>query len=285
MPALLSPKQDLVFKLLFGDERHLDIPAPFLRAVLSLPDDDLAEISLLSPMLPTEFPADKLGILDVQVRTRSGRRIDVEIQVEPRGSLCPRVLFYAARMITAQVGEGDAYVKIKPAVVILITDFDLLGEKKDRRYHHRYRLYDPSAGLEFTDLLEVDTLELPKLPEHTDGTKLWDWLEFMRTQDEEELDMLSARNPDVGKAVTRLKELSADEKVRALHEAYEKARRDQKWFEQSAREEGRGEGREEGERNAQLAIARKALAENLSIETIQTITGLMREEIQSLRAH
>jgi predicted transposase/invertase (TIGR01784 family) len=177
-------------------------------------------------VLLTEFPDDKLGILDVQVGTRSGRRIDVEIQVAPRSALRSRILFYAARMITAQVGEGDAYMKIKPAVVILITDFKLLGEEENRHYHHRYRLYDPKARSEFTDLLEIDTLELPKLPENTDGTVLWDWLEFMRTQDEEELDMLSARNPDVGRAVTRLRELSADEKVRALHEAHEKARRD-----------------------------------------------------------
>jgi predicted transposase/invertase (TIGR01784 family) len=277
MPSLFSPKEDLVFKLLFGDERHLDILVPFLKAILPLPEDEFVEISLLSPMLPTEFPADKQGILDVQVCTRSGRRIDVEIQVDPRGSLRPRVLFYAARMIAAQVGEGESYERIKPAIVILITDFELLGEAENQRYHHRYRLHDPDAHSEFTDLLEINTLELPKLPEHTDGTKLWDWLEFMRTQDEEELNMLSTRNPDVGKAVTRLKELSSDEKTRALHEAYEKARHDQKWFEQSAREEG--------EKNAQLAIARNLLKIGLPVEKIIEATGLSSAQIQSLRMH
>jgi hypothetical protein len=79
MTPLFSPKEDLVFKLLFGDERHIDLLSGFLKAVLPLPGDDLAEISLISPTLPAEFPADKVGILDVQVRTRSGRLIDVEI--------------------------------------------------------------------------------------------------------------------------------------------------------------------------------------------------------------
>ncbi|MCL2878200.1 MAG: hypothetical protein FWF13_05415, partial [Acidobacteria bacterium] len=35
-------------------------------------------------------------------------------------------------------------------------------------YHHRFTLYDPLAGVEFTDLLEIRTLELSKLPETPD---------------------------------------------------------------------------------------------------------------------
>jgi predicted transposase/invertase (TIGR01784 family) len=235
--------------------------------------------------LPTEFPTDKVGILDVQARTRSGRLIDIEIQVEPHAALRQRILFYAARMITGQLGEGDFYGKIKPAIVILITDFKLIGDTENRRYHNRYRLHDSKTHSEFTDLLEIDTLELPKLPAHTDGTELWDWLEFMKTQDEEELNMLSEKNPEVGKAVARLRELSADEKVRALHEAYEKARRDRIWREESARKEGWKEGREEGERKARVSLARNALQMNLPVEDIVRLTGLSEAEIGSLRLH
>lgn len=36
----LPPKYDIVFKLLFGDERSLDILIQFLKAVLKVPHDE-----------------------------------------------------------------------------------------------------------------------------------------------------------------------------------------------------------------------------------------------------
>ena len=133
--------------------------------------------------------------------------------------------------------------------------------------------------------------ELPKLPEKPDGTGSWDWLEFMKTEDEEELDRLSARNPEVGKAVTRLKELSADEKTCALREAYDKARRDWLSIETSARREGLEEGLEKdwekgrgnGRKEERLAIARNLFQLGLPGEKIMEATGLTQEEIQALQ--
>ena len=292
MTKLFSPKEDLVFKLLFGDERHIELLEYFLKAVLPLLDDDLAGISLIPPTLTTESPDDKLGILDVHACTRSGRLLDVEIQLASSATLPRRILFYAARMITGQLGEGDPYEEIKPVVLILITGFKLLGSKRSPHYHHCYRLYDPVTRTEFTDYLEVNTLELPKLPRAPDGTKLWDWLRFMETQDEEELDMLAEKNPEVCKAVRRLKELSADEEARALFEASDKARRDQLSREFSARvegerrglEKGRKEGLEKGRKEERLALARNLLKMGFQIERIVEATGLSVDEIQSLRA-
>jgi predicted transposase/invertase (TIGR01784 family) len=48
---------------------------------------------------------------------------------------------------------------------------------------------------------------------------------------------------------------------------------------------GREEGLEKGREEERRALARKALAENLSVETIRIITGLSEAEIQSLRLH
>ncbi|MDR2637787.1 MAG: hypothetical protein LBB55_05555 [Zoogloeaceae bacterium] len=45
------------------------------------------------------------------------------------------------------------------------------------------------------------------------------------------------------------------------------------------------DARKEGEKNAQLVIARKALGKNMPIEDIMDLTGLSAAEIQSLRAH
>jgi predicted transposase/invertase (TIGR01784 family) len=79
MTAILPPKSDEVFKMLFGDEQNKEILAAFLKAVLPLPDDDYEEIEILNPFLPGEVLNDKIGILDLKLRLKSGRLIDVEI--------------------------------------------------------------------------------------------------------------------------------------------------------------------------------------------------------------
>jgi hypothetical protein len=51
-------------------------------------------------------------------------------------------------------------------------------------------------------------------------------MKCIKTDDEEVLDMLSTRSPQLKKAVGVLKELSADEQTRMLYEKREMARRD-----------------------------------------------------------
>ena len=267
----LSPRNDLVFRLLFGDARDTSILTDFLKSTLNLPAEDYGEVLIVDPHLAGELPDDKEGILDVKVKTPTGKVIDIEIQLAEQPQMRERIVFYLARMVTEQIARGEDYRGIKRAICILITDYVQIPE--NRRYHNCYRLHDPSTGSAFTDLLEINTLELPKLP-RDDGTGLWDWLRFLSVQEEEELFMLAEKNPQVSKAVSRLMELSRDEQTRLLAESREKLQRDIAAREYAATEKGREE--------AQLAIARKALSENLPIETIQLITGLSPETIRTL---
>ena len=272
MKKFLSPRNDVVFKRLFGDERNTDILTAFLKSALTLPADDYEEVTLVDPHLRRESLDDKLGILDVKVKTRSGKIIDIEIQVSNLPQLRERIVFYLARMITEQIGEGDSYKTIQRSISILIADHVLISE--NQHYHNCYTLYDPHTDSEFTNLLEVNTLELPKLPENADGTVLWDWLKFLDARNEEELTMLADKNLEVKKAVGKLMELSSDEQTRLLAESREKLRRDI-----DARERG---AKESGWNEAQRAIARNALNHNMSLEDIAAITGLPLEEIRTL---
>ncbi|MCL1966781.1 MAG: Rpn family recombination-promoting nuclease/putative transposase [Fibromonadales bacterium] len=44
LPELLSPKVDVIFKLLFGDERYKDLTINFISAVLGYKDGELENI-------------------------------------------------------------------------------------------------------------------------------------------------------------------------------------------------------------------------------------------------
>ena len=272
----LSPRNDLVFKLLFGDARNTGPLTDFLKAALDLPPRDYLDIVLVDPHLNGDDIDDKQGILDVKAKTATGKMVDIEIQVAEQPQMRERIIFYLSRMITEQVSRGDSYRKIERSICILITDYVQVPENDC--YHNRYRLHDPRTGSEFTDLVEVNTLELPKLPHNTDGSTLWDWLKFLDARQEEELKMLAEKNPQIGKAVARLQELSEDERTRLLAESREKMEWDNAARMQAARERGLKEGLEEG----LLSVAHAALKRNLPIEEIMALTGLSREKILSL---
>ena len=120
-------------------------------------------------------------------------------------------------------------------------------------------------------MIEINTLELGKLPENSDGTALYDWAKFIDAETEEELDMLAERNPQVGKAAVILRELSADERARDMFERREKGRRD-------------AADREKGALKKQaIEFTRNAINLGLDTDAIIKLTGLTREEIEALR--
>jgi hypothetical protein len=73
--------------------------------------------------------------------------------------------------------------------------------------------------------LEINTLELPKLPQIADNY-LWHWLRFLRAESKEDLDMVAQASPQLKKVVVKLLKLSQDERARMLYEAEVKQQRD-----------------------------------------------------------
>jgi predicted transposase/invertase (TIGR01784 family) len=266
---ILSPRNDIIFKLFFADERNIELLTDFLKSVLDIPADDYDELSITDPHLLREYPDDKLGIIDVKLKTKTGKIINIEIQVAQMPQMRERILFYDAKMITEQIGNGEDYDKIKRVISVIITDYSLIAENLN--YHHRFLLYDPINQVTFTNALEIHTLELPKIPGDSDGTPLWNWMKFLDARTEEDLNMLAERSPEVKKAVVRLIELSADEKARALYDAREKERRDNR-------------ARERGALHAGMVDVSKTMITNGEpIEKITRYTGLTREEVERLQ--
>jgi len=279
--APLSPKNDLVFKLLFGEPARLNLLRSFLQAVLDLPTEEYDRLVIVDPHLRREYPEDKLGVLDVKIHTTAGKVIDVEIQIGPQSHIWERVLFYAARLITEQLKSGAPYAEIKKAVSIIIVDWGITP-KDSKRYHHRFRLYDEMAGCRFPDLFEINTLELPKLPGEPDGTLLYNWLRMFTARTEEELTMVAKTSPEIAEAVGVIMELSEDERTRLLAEAREKYRRDEEARKEYAYQEGLQAGQKAGLREGRREVARRLLLKKESVEIVAELTDLPLEEVKTL---
>ncbi|MDR3039080.1 MAG: Rpn family recombination-promoting nuclease/putative transposase [Candidatus Adiutrix sp.] len=244
----LSPKNDLFFKLLFAEPNRLSLLQAFLRAALDLPAEEFDQLTIMDPHLQRGYPEDKLGILDAKILTKGGQTIDVEIQVEPQTHLWERALYYAARMTTDQLKSGRDYREIHPVIGIFILDWELI--KEDLNYHHRFRLYDERLDYAYPRLMEINILELPKLPERPDGSSLCDWLRLFTARTREEFEMAAKAGSEIAQAVAVIMELSEDERTRMLAESRERYRRDEVARREYAVQEER------------LKVARAALREN-----------------------
>ena len=283
---VLSVKLDAIFRLFFGDERNLEFLTGLLQSILDIPPEDYDEVEILDPHLLREHVGDKLGIIDLKIKTKSKKIVHVEVQRTIPLEIRERLIYYAAKLITEQVGIGDDYDKIMRVISIIIAEEEMIPDSS--RYHHRFRLSDLKAGVEYTDLIEINVVELSKLPQESDGTSLCDWAKFIAAETEEELSMAAETNVQIGRAVVKLRELSADERARDLAERREKALRDERSRLRGAKLEGRNEGRVEGIEVGRTEgirdVARNALDMNMSVEAIAMLTCLSVTEIEEIRA-
>ncbi len=311
----LSPLNDYVFKRLM---EKFDLLIAFLQANLDLPPEEYQRVELVDPKLPGRYPRDKTGILDIKLITSTGKIIDIEVQVEPQEWMWERILFYAAGMIMDQIGEGEDYDKIKRVISIVITGHHLTP-KNVPDYRHCFTLYDRKTAREYPRLLEIHTLELPKLPKESDGTPIWEWLRFFRSKTKGEFEMTTKNNPTLQKAWGVIKELSADENERLIAQAKEKERRDKSSQLKTALLRGERIGEKRGEkRGLKIGIekgmekgiekgmekgiekgmekgiekgieanrrenALAALQNGLAVDMVARIVGLTEEEVMELK--
>jgi predicted transposase/invertase (TIGR01784 family) len=211
--------------------------------------------------------------VDVKVRTKGGKIIDVEIQVNPVKNIGKRLSFYKSKLIVEQIGKSELYSVIQRVICICICNYELFPGVEE--YVNHFRFYNPGNGLYFEEIPEeVYTLELGKVPEKDDGTGSWEWTQFFRSRRREEFEMVAGKNPEIRKAVDSLYELSGDERVRAEYEMRQKA-----WRDRLSQNEGYYlEGRQEGI----LEIARNLKALEISADKIARATGLSLDDVAKL---
>jgi predicted transposase/invertase (TIGR01784 family) len=161
MRTRLDPKLDIVFKLLFGEERNKPLLLSLLNAVLR-PPAAIETITVLSPEPGKEAVDDKGIALDLRVGLASGEQVDIEMQSQPRPAGRERALYYWARLYGGQLARGDHYAELRRCVVVFITDFN---ELDDKRFHSTFRVEETHDHTPLTDQLEIHLIELPKLPQ------------------------------------------------------------------------------------------------------------------------
>jgi hypothetical protein len=211
LPELLSPKVDIVFKMIFGDERHKDLTIQFLSAVLGYKEGEIADVVFKDTHLKQENIGDKLEILDVKAKLSNGTVIDVEMQSRCLPDIRSRISYYKSNMVTEQIGK--------------------------RKCHTVFQMLEKDEHFPFSDLEEIHILNLKKLSELKEDNLL-EWLKFISSKSKEDFMQLASSSPVLKKAVDVLSVVSADESNRMLYEARLKEWRDNKSRIDGAKKEG-----------------------------------------------
>ena len=88
---LLDPKNDYVFKRIFGHTGNEDITKSFLSSIIP---DKIEKIELdCNPIMDKDLLDDKLGILDIKARLNDNVVCNVEMQICDKKNIEKRLLF------------------------------------------------------------------------------------------------------------------------------------------------------------------------------------------------
>lgn len=274
---IMLPTVDFCFKELMD---NATVRKGIIAAILQLPPEEVADTKLMPTVLRKESEDDKYGILDVRVKLKNGTQIDFEMQVIYYDYWANRTIYYLSKMYTEPIKEGESYDKLEKCIQVSILQHVLFQE--DEECYRRIVFCDAKTGKEYSDLMEIHILELPKLPpEQKNETELIQWMRFLGGKNRGDFKKMAEKDSQFEEAYHVLDRLSADEKKRIEYEARQKAIRDRDILLKTGENRGVERGRQE-ERQANI---REMLLDHVPVEKIKQYTKATDEEIMRARGN
>ena len=269
---IMLPTVDVCFKSLMNNPK---VRKGFIAALLNVAPETIAETTLLPTALRQDYPDDKLGILDVRVSLEDRQQFDMEMQVAYFEYWDARILFYLSKIFTDQLKKGEPYENLKKCIHVSILDFIYFEDDDD--CHRMICFCDEKTGKKYTDLMEIQILELRKLPKEVkNDPDILNWMRFLGGKTRREFEAMAKKDEYIEEAYRELEKLSADEQAKLEYEAREKAIRDYNSQMNSALKRGIEKGIEKGQRS----LIRTMLQNGAEPDLIAKLTGLSLAEIK-----
>ena len=280
---------DWAIKRLLRQKANFGVLEGFLTVFLNEP---IKIVDILESEGNQQQANDKFNRVDIKAKNSKGEIIIVEIQNTSELYYLERVLYGVAKAITEHINLGNTYKEVKKVYSISILYFDL-GKGSDYIYVGQNRF----VGLHTQDHLIISTKEkdtivrkspseifptyiLVRVNEFNKVAKspLEEWVEYLKNG----VISPETQAPGLQEAREKLKYYSMSDAERYAYDEHINAIMIQNDVLGNARLEGMEEGRAEGRAEEKNDIARKMLANGLSIEQIALITGLTEQEIKGL---
>ena len=280
---------DWAIKRLLRQKANFGVLEGFLTVFLNEP---IKIVDILESEGNQQQSNDKFNRVDIKAKNSKGEIIIVEIQNTSELYYLERVLYGVAKAITEHINLGNTYKEVKKVYSISILYFDL-GKGSDYIYVGQNNF----VGLHTQDHLIISTKEkdtivrkspseifptyiLVRVNEFNKVAKspLEEWVEYLKNG----VISPETQAPGLQEAREKLKYYSMSDAERYAYDEHINAIMIQNDVLGNARLEGMEKDRAEGRAEEKNNIARKMLANGLSIEQIALITGLTEQEIKGL---
>ena len=297
MAHYLDPKNDLTFKRVFGEHKHLCMS--LINSMLPL-EKPIVDLEYQTGELLPDIPGLRNSIVDVRCIDADKRQFIVEMQLHYSEFFKSRVLLNASKAYVSQLDKGKSFKLLQPVYALNFVNeiFEKSPEKKDEYYHY-YKIVNIKDTEKQIKGLEFLFIELPKFkPSNRAEKKLHElWLRFLteinectREAPQELLDNELTREAIhyMEVAAYTKDQLDAYDQVKidimTVHGLlpYERAEGRAEGITEGIAK-GKAEGRAEGKAEEKLKIAKKLLTKGASIEEVSDLTGLSKQQIEELK--
>ncbi|MEI0491700.1 Rpn family recombination-promoting nuclease/putative transposase [Brachyspira intermedia] len=218
----------------------------------------------------------KETIVDVKCITQNGAVVIIEIQLQGNSRFPERILYYWAANYSKLLKHGERYDELTPVISINLLNFNL---DKTKNIHSCYMLYEMNNKKLLTDHLQIHIIELKKFKKNILTKDLNCWLKMFTSKN------LEASMSEIVKEKPIMEEVQKKYnnfvKSKLMMMEYEK-KEAYLYGNQIMLDEERRLGREEGEKNKAISIAKSLKKSGLDAKFISDNTGLSIEEINKL---
>jgi len=284
MAHYLDPKNDLTFKRVFGEHKHLCMS--LINNMLPL-EKPIVSIEYQTNELLPELDVLRNTIVDVRCVDENGRQFIVEMQMFWSESFKSRVLLNASKAYVKQQNKADNFKLLQPVFALNFVNeiFEKSPEMQDTYYHH-YKIVNIDNTEKQIEGLEFLFIELPKFkPQNRAEKKLHElWLRFLTEINENTKEVPKELLEDEHtREAIRYTEMAAYTKEQL--ETYDKWKMDiltERSMIDDAETRGLEKGEAIGEAKTQKKTVIAAYQAGVSVDVIANFTGLTHEQINEI---
>jgi predicted transposase/invertase (TIGR01784 family) len=286
MAHYLDPKNDLTFKRVFGEHKHLCMS--LINSMLPLEHPIVSIEYKTGELIPELTEVLRNTIVDVRCTDSVGRHFIVEMQLYWSESFKSRVLLNASKAYVMQLDKAEDFDLLQPVYALsFVNDRFEKSPEMESEYYHHYKIVNIRNTERQIKGLEFLFVELPKFkPQNRVEKKLHDlWLRFLTEINENtrEVPKELLDNDLTREAVGYMEKAAYTKEQLETYDKWKIAAMTERSALKDAKMEGRAEGRAEGEHKKAVTIVKNLLKKGMAVEDISDTTGLSIHQIEELQ--
>ena len=177
---IYDPKEDFIFKMIFGSEENKSILISLLNSILK-ERPYIKDVKLENNEISKIFKDSKSSRLDILAVDDNGIKYDIEMQCRKTKDIPNRAVYYASKLFTKDLKENDDYNKSR---VISIWIFAENVTNRKSAISEALMTFQPNKEDKYeilADNIRIIYLELRKylINSYNYNDKLTKWVDFL----------------------------------------------------------------------------------------------------------